>query len=67
MYMYVCMLDVDQILNVNDISNTVMTKIVSNTNLRVNWLEYHMSHSSRRLKKKAILWVPLGYDPDQDQ
>ena len=61
------MFDVEQILNVNNISNAVMTKIVLNTNLRVNWLEYHMSHGSRRLNKKSLLWVPLGYDPDQDQ
>ena len=61
------MLDVEQILNVDNISNTVMTKIVSNTNLRVSWLEYHMSHGSRRLNEKSLLWVLLGYDPDQDQ
>ena len=61
---FACMLDVEQILNVNtgNISNTVMTKIVSNTYLRVNWLEYHLSHGSRRLNKKSLLLGSFGIE-----
>ena len=61
---FACMLDVEQILNVNtgNISNTVMTKIVSNTYLIVNWLEYHLSHGSRRLNKKSLLLGSFGIE-----
>ena len=59
---FACMLDVEQILNVNNLSNTVMTKIVSNTYLRVKWLEYHLSHGSRRLNKKSLLLGSFGIE-----
>ena len=61
---FACMLDVEQILNVNtgNISNTVMTKIVSNTYLRVKLLEYHLSHGSRRLNKKSLLLGSFGIE-----